>query len=51
MGVINLDLSLKSILNNIEFTGSILANQLMLNDIQIGDLTFKSDWKGIKISL
>ena len=48
MGVINLDLSLKSILNNIEFTGSVLVNQLMLNDIQIGDLTFKSDWEGIK---
>ena len=46
-GVINLELSLKSILNNIEFTGSVLVNQLMLNDIQIGDLTLKSDWEGI----
>ena len=45
-GVINLELSLKSILNNIEFTGSVLVNQLVLNDIQIGDLTFKSDWEG-----
>ena len=46
-GVINLDLSLKSILNNIEFTGSVIVNQLILNDIQIGDLTFKSDWQGM----
>ena len=47
-GVINLDLRLKSILNNIEFTGSVLVNQLKLNDIQIGDLTFKSDWEGLE---
>ena len=50
-GVINLDLRLKSILNNIEYTGSVLVNQLKLNDIQIGDLTFKSDWEDLKIVL
>lgn len=44
-GVINLDLNLKSILNDIDFTGSVLVNQLKLNEFPIGDLSFRSQWE------
>ena len=44
-GVLNMEISLKSILKNIEFTGDLLVNQIQLNDYAIGDVSFNSIWE------
>ena len=40
-----MQISLKSILKNIEFTGDLLVNQFQLNDYAIGDVSFNSIWE------
>ena len=43
-----MEISLKSILNNTEFTGDLLVNQFKLNDYAIGEHIFQFNMGKIK---